>query len=746
MEWPVHKKELLGIGSKDSPVGLCTLWTEKEKVLRYINPKNYHVAGQCYSTQEGVNLIIRNCLANKKIRYLVLCGRDLTQSGDVLLALKEKGINGRNVVGFDTEIEEGIPDEAVERFRQNVDIIDKREILDYRLLDDFLTSLGKKEPWGESEIFERAPPKPPEFLPSEGSGFVVRGNKVGDTWLKILDTILRFGYIKPSQYGDDQQEIVSLISVVSDENPKDIDWKDYFHFSREHFENYLPQLTDSKVPEGISYTYGSKLRAFKDIDQVESIINQLKKAVYSRRAVAVTWDVPVDCNNNSSPCLDLIQALVQDKLYLTAYFRSNDMFGAWPENALALRAVQYEIAEKVGVEVGDLVIVSNSAHLYSSDWNKAKKIVDENIGLRRIPDPRGNILISLENNKIKIKHLSPSGKPIGEFYASNASEAQQLIRSNELISQTSHALSIGEELAKAEYALNHNLNYIQDKSLDEVNESKEVVYNNDDVVVKQEKSSPLKFERYQDKIKRPGKLIVIEGTDCSGKQTQAEMLVNKLKNQGKEVKMIGFPRYNTPSGNIVGICCLGKNPSDETSGLFNDNFNIKKIPYLGSWFGDADKIDPKIASLYYAADRRNARKEILELLDRGVNVVLDRYVESNMGHQGGKIKYSEERNKIINWIRDLEYGMLEMPKPDLVVFLYMPFEVAEKLKGDRKEAADSLESNKEHQKNAENCYLELANMFNWQKINCSIKNNPKTREEIQKDVWDVVKDILDITN
>ena len=78
----------------------------------------------------------------------------------------------------------------------------------------------------------------------------------------------------------------------------------------------------------------------------------------------------------------------------------------------------------------------------------------------------------------------------------------------------------------------------------------------------------------------------------------------------------------------------------------------------------------------------------------------------------------------------------------LVVFLYMPFEVTEKLKGDRKEVADSLESNKEHQKNSENCYLELASKFGWKQVNCSFNDDPRTREEISKEVWDVVKESL----
>jgi len=494
-KWPIYKKELLGFGNPESSTGLCTLWTPKEKVLKHVGSENYLVAGQCYSKQEGINLILRHCLSNKKIHRIVLCGIDMSHTGDILLALKEKGVDEYNkVIGFETEIDKEIPLEAINRFRQNVDIIDKRDIKDYKELDYFLRGLENKEPWGEPEIYEKSLPKTPEFLPSERTGFVVRGKKVGDVWLKILDTVLKFGYIKRSHHGDDQQELISLVSVISDEDPGNIDWRDYFQFTKEHFKEYLPKLMKAEKIDGVSYVYGSRLRDFKGIDQIESIIKELKKALHSRRAVGVTWDVDVDHDSPESPCLDLIQALVQDKLYLTAYFRSNDMFGAWPENALALRAIQYEIAGRIGVKVGDLIIVSNSAHIYSSDWEKARKIVAENLKTEKVSDSRGNVLVELVSNnkinnsngiserqvggdggdkgssrnylrKIKISHLSPDGKLISEFFASNSLEAQRIIEKNKLISQTSHALDIGGELAKAELALKKGLTYVQDKEL-----------------------------------------------------------------------------------------------------------------------------------------------------------------------------------------------------------------------------------------------------------------------------------------
>lgn len=466
MEIPIYKKELLRVGNKNSNIGLCTLWTEKEKVLKYISSENYLIAGQCYNKSEGVSLIIRHVLASKQIKYIVLCGADLNNTGDVLIALKEKGVNSeRQIIGFkDSEIESEIPVEAINRFRDNVEIIDKRDVKDFSVLNEFLTTLPKTELWGEPEIFERLPPKKPDTYPSEKTSFVIRGKTIGETWLKILDTVLKFGYIKKSQYADDQKEINCLISVITDEDPNNIKWESYFKFTKEHLEKYYPQLMTSEIVGDVNYTYGSRLRDFKGINQIDSMVEQLKDAIYSRRAVAVTWDVEKDHDSSHSPCLDLIQALVQDKLHMTFYVRSNDMFRAWPENAFAFRKVQYEIASKVGIELGDLIIISNSAHIYSPNWQDAQKIILEYSSKDSLElDPRGNLHIELEGDRIKITHLTLEGKRINEFYVKTAMEAFQEL--SKRISKIDHALDIGVELGKAESALKLRLKYEQDKPL-----------------------------------------------------------------------------------------------------------------------------------------------------------------------------------------------------------------------------------------------------------------------------------------
>ena len=219
-----------------------------------------------------------------------------------------------------------------------------------------------------------------------------------------------------------------------------------------------------------------------------------------------------------------------------------------------------------------------------------------------------------------------------------------------------------------------------------------------------------------------GKIIVIEGTDCSGKETQTSLLVQRLKKSGRKIELMNFPNYSSPTGKIIGGSYLGRSYIGEC--VFPEG---------------ADKVDPKVAALYYAADRRYNRQKILDLLEDGVDVVIDRYVESNMGHQGAKIFDKDERMKLYDNLSTLEYEFLELPKPDLTIFLYMPYKKIAELKKGRDDV------NLLYVRNAEQAYLELVDLHKYKRIDCVDKKD-KLRDmlEIYEDIYNIVKKELKI--
>ncbi len=216
-----------------------------------------------------------------------------------------------------------------------------------------------------------------------------------------------------------------------------------------------------------------------------------------------------------------------------------------------------------------------------------------------------------------------------------------------------------------------------------------------------------------------GKLIVIEGTDCSGKQTQTDILVNRLKLLGYQAISFSFPNYASPTGRIIKEAYLGENGNSYfKEGILN--------------------VDPKISSLYYAADRVYNINIINHYLNMGYIVILNRYVESNMAFQGGKIKDIKKRNMMYEWLDNLEFVLLNLPRPDVVFFLYLPYEYVCKLKekGGKKANVDLLRM-------AETAYLELSTIYDYEKINCLKEDELRSIEDIADEVLMKAKKYLE---
>lgn len=230
-----------------------------------------------------------------------------------------------------------------------------------------------------------------------------------------------------------------------------------------------------------------------------------------------------------------------------------------------------------------------------------------------------------------------------------------------------------------------------------------------------------------------GKLIVIEGTDCSGKETQSKLLSNKLNELGMKTKIISFPVYDSPTGRIFGSCYLGKPAMCEK--YLNNEYG---------WFKEgASNVNPMVASLYAAADRKYNIEYIDKLLSDGVNVILDRYVYSNMAHQACKILDKENRIKIIEKLDLLEFDILELPRPDITILLYVPVSVSTELKRKRTEVGDQHENDSDYLKRAEETFLLLKERYGFNLIECVDNNQIRTIEDINSELLDKILKVIE---
>ena len=224
-------------------------------------------------------------------------------------------------------------------------------------------------------------------------------------------------------------------------------------------------------------------------------------------------------------------------------------------------------------------------------------------------------------------------------------------------------------------------------------------------------------------MNRNGKIIVIEGTDCSGKETQSKMLEKRLKKMGKKCIKFSFPMYETPTGKIIKENYLGKNEAKRS--IFEEG---------------AVNVDPHVICLYYAADRKYNMSKIEEYLKDDYYVILDRYTTSNLAYQGSKIKDKDERFNMYQWIDKLEYWLLQLPKPDKTIFLHVPYKYSLELMNKREEL-DEIEKLKAPLQSAEEAYLELSELYNWDKIECIQDSKLRSIEDINEEILNIIENM-----
>jgi len=217
-----------------------------------------------------------------------------------------------------------------------------------------------------------------------------------------------------------------------------------------------------------------------------------------------------------------------------------------------------------------------------------------------------------------------------------------------------------------------------------------------------------------------GYIIVIEGTDGCGKQTQTERLFNRLKDEGYNVRTQSFPNYTSPSSSPVKM-------------------------YLGGEFGESDmSLDAYQASVLFTIDRLcTYNKDLKDFYENDGIIIFDRYVESNMLHQAGKIQDLNERDKYLDWLDELEFETLKLPRPNKIIFLDVSVDVSLALARARESlkaqtAIDIHEKNSEHIYKAYESGKYVCNKYNWDTIDCVSNGNMRTIEDISDEIYNLV--------
>lgn len=468
-------------GNSQANTAVCTLWTPAEIIAKELPKEKFSLCANLYSL-EGINTVVRGILANPLLRHIVICGSDLTHTGETLKQFFESGADEKGFVkGTNFQFHTEIPRGALEDVRRNAKLYDLRKKSPDEI-GKFVGSLPILPAFAEPREFPFLEPQKFESFDSEGEGFLVRAKTIAFAWLQILDLVMKFGEEKPTEYPAKQKELLNVLAVIDEE---DKTLPSFIGFTDKDLQEYLPSMLTAEKPASISYTYGSRIFKREDAfgeDQVSNAICHLKTVPYTRRAVVFTWRVEEDMKTESPPCLTQITWNIRgSKLFQTCIFRSQDVFSGWPMNMFALRELQKKVASELSLPMGSLSCLSVSTHIYENKWADAKKALEENrsqpaYSFKQDQDPRGSFLISIvpgerEKKIALVQHFTPDGRKTQfSFHSSKTEERQiiedltsQILQSN-LISRLDHALYLGKEIQNALAAIREGKEYVQDRS------------------------------------------------------------------------------------------------------------------------------------------------------------------------------------------------------------------------------------------------------------------------------------------
>lgn len=267
--WPTYCRDSLTLGERPD-VAICSLSTPREPLARAFAPHDYGVIGNLYS-REGVNLLLRNVLANPRIRHLLLCGVDLSGTGAVLRKLIADGVDAdHQLVGTTLRIDDLIPLDAIEAFRAGIVLHDFRGERDPLRIRQVIEHLPSLPPFAQPRVFPREEPRLDSY-PAEETGHVVRAGTVAVAWRQAVTEIMRFGRVTPTAYGSRQRELLDLVTIVQAEDPTSPELRTWLPVSEELIEQYAPLMLEQGDGSRVSYTYGSRLRAFHGRDQLEAM-------------------------------------------------------------------------------------------------------------------------------------------------------------------------------------------------------------------------------------------------------------------------------------------------------------------------------------------------------------------------------------------------------------------------------------------------------------------------------------------
>ena len=311
-------------------------------------------------------------------------------------------------------------------------------------------------------------------FPSRKTVFPLFASEVGDGWLQLINLVTHCGTVKGTRSGDRLAEVLNAVVTIKLASTEGA-IPPCFDFGADEFEAYYRHFISSSPPEDVDYTYGERLQnwswfnhetnSMEQVNQLERTIAGLERSHDTKRGTMVLLGLTdLDRLDDAPGIVSATFNIVDERLYGTYVIRSDDIYNAWPFNALSLTRLHTEVSKRIGIPVDSATFISHSAHIYERDWDKARAKLNEWFK-RPLPfeaDCAGLFFFSVENGVAKALFVSPEVDRV--LWEGESSEPEDLIR---YIVDTmpwlgaQHIRYLGEEGAKLARALREGVPYEQ---------------------------------------------------------------------------------------------------------------------------------------------------------------------------------------------------------------------------------------------------------------------------------------------
>lgn len=494
----IYFKEKLKIVNPVGYVGIVTLWSKPDWVLKQflkvgvdLSPKTSPIAvlGTLYGN--GFPHLIRNLLYNPQIRLLAFCGRNRSGSLEDLISFFEHGtekikgpspyfLNDQPVAAVRIKGRMRMIDALVqpEDFNPKPEIVLLGELRDQESLDKartFFSGLVKKDWLLTGKALAPSCAKNISLpqtrvgelpLPCNPRAFVITKKDVVQAWEELVFVLYRFGRTVHLAKGNRKE--LQNIKVVVEEPSSKPDPKLYqYWFTENQIRQYQKDILSGEEPTDEAYTYGHRIRAYFGGDTLERVAERLLHDREDRKCFIALWDTKRDLEKSSPPCLvSLFLRFCEERLTLTATYRSHNAMDAWIYNLYGLKSILDYVARKANMKPGAITIISHSISIDmdESTMARAELLVEKSRHFAINLDPHGEFSVSIDrrSREIVVQHCLKDGLVLKEYRGNRAERIQHQLYRDMALSDINHAMYLGRQLEKAATALRKGHKFVQD--------------------------------------------------------------------------------------------------------------------------------------------------------------------------------------------------------------------------------------------------------------------------------------------